>query len=133
MKRKYIILLFCALFSFSGCNFLEVDPELEGLKEEDVFSTYKNYRLYFDYVLTKDQSINKLNIHEGYPMFVDFNDRRFALVSTTDAADAGRLLRAQQEIKICKLGDETCSDFSFSSSRRPIALAMFKIIRIDFK
>ena len=130
MKRKYIILLFCALFSFSGCNFLEVDPELEGLKEEDVFSTYKNYRLYFDYVLTKDQSINKLNIHEGYPMFVDFNDRRFALVSTTDAADAGRLLRAQQEIKICKLSQETCSDFSFSSSRRPIALAMFKIIRI---
>ena len=64
MKRKYIILLFCALFSFSGCNFLEVDPELEGLKEEDVFSTYKNYRLYFDYILTKDQSINKLNIHE---------------------------------------------------------------------
>lgn len=130
MKRKYIILLFCALFSFSGCNFLEVDPELEGLKEEDVFSTYKNYRLYFDYILTKDQSINKLNIHEGYPMFVDFNDRRFALVSTTDAADAGRLLRAQQEIKICRLSDETCSDFSFSSSRRPIALAMFKIIRI---
>ena len=63
-------------------------------------------------------------------MFVDFNDRRFAFAATTDAADAGRLLRAQQEVKICKLSDETCSDFAFSSSRRPIALAMFKIIRI---
>ena len=130
MKKKFtIIALFCALFSFAGCNFLEVDPEL-GLTEEEVFSTYKNYRLYFDYVLTKDESINKLNIHEGYPMFVDFNDRRFAFSATTDAADAGRLLRAQQEVKICKLSDETCSDFAFSSSRRPIALAMFKIIRI---
>lgn len=130
MKRKYIILLFCALFSFAGCNFLEVDPELEGLKEEDVFSTYKNYRLYFDYILTTDQSINKLNIHEGYPMFVDFNDLRMALVSTTDAADAGRYLRAQKEIKICKLTDDTCNYLSFDSPRRPIALAMFKIIRI---
>lgn len=130
MKKKYtIIALFCALFSFTGCNFLDVDPEL-GLTEEDVFSTYKNYRLYFDYTLTKDQSINKLNIHEGYPLFVDFNDRRFAFSATTDAADAGRLLRAQQEIKICKLSDDTCENFSFTSSRRPIALAMFKIIRI---
>ena len=33
----------------SGCNYLDVDPEL-GLTEEDVFSTYKNYRLYFDYI-----------------------------------------------------------------------------------
>lgn len=130
MKKNFtIIALFCALFSFTGCNFLEVDPEL-GLTEEDVFSTYKNYRLYFDYAVYQDADVNKLNIHEGYPMFVDFNDRRFAFVSTTDAADAGRLLRAQQEIKICKLSDDTCENFSFTSSRRPIALAMFKIIRI---
>lgn len=130
MKKKFtIITLFCALLSCVSCNFLDVDPEL-GLTEEEVFSTYKNYCLYFDYTMHKDVSINKLNIHEGFPMFVDFNDRRFAFSATTDAADAGRLLRAQQEIKICKLAEETCGDFSFTSSKRPIALAMFKIIRI---
>lgn len=133
MKKKSIILtLFFALLSCVSCNFLEVDPEL-GLTEEDVFSTYKNYRLYFDYVMHKDPSVNKYNIHEGYPLYVDFNDRRFTLVATTDAADAGRLLRAQQEVKIGKLSQETCNDFTFttsSSNRRPIALAMFRIIRI---
>ena len=34
-----------------GCNWLDVDPEL-GLSDEDVFSTYKNYRQYFDYILS---------------------------------------------------------------------------------
>ena len=64
MKKKSIILtLFFALLSCVSCNFLEVDPEL-GLTEEDVFSTYKNYRLYFDYVMHKDPSVNKYNIHE---------------------------------------------------------------------
>lgn len=127
-KKNTIITLFCTLLSCVSCNFLEVDPEL-GLTEEDVFSTYKNYRLYFDYTMHKHSDINYLNIHEGYPMFVDFSNLRFAFSATTDAADAGRLLRAQKEIKNCKLTEATCNEFSFGSSR-PIAKAMFKIIRI---
>lgn len=133
MKKKLtIITLFCALFSLGSCNFLEVDPEL-GLTEEDVFSTYKNYRLYFDYVFYNDSDINTLNIHEGFPMYVDFNSCRFSFASTTDAADAGRLLRAQQEVKIGKLSQSTIGEFTFSSGRRPIVTAMFKIIRIANK
>ena len=121
--------MLCALLSCTSCNFLDVDPEL-GITEEEVFSTYKNYKLYFDYIYFKDSSVNKYNIHEAYPMFMDFNTRRFAFVSTTDAADAGRLLRAQTEIKIGKLSQETCSDFTAGSDYRPFVTAMFKIIRI---
>lgn len=121
--------MLCALLSCVSCNFLDVDPEL-GITEEEVFSTYKNYKLYFDYIYYKDSSINKWNIHEAYPMFMDFNTRRFAFVSTTDAADAGRLLRAQQEVKIGKLTQETCGDFAISSDYRPFFTAMFKVIRI---
>ena len=112
-----------------GCNWLDVDREL-GLSDEDVFSTYKNYCQYFDYIFTTETTYTPLNIHEGYPMYVDYNDRRFSLVSTTDAADAGRLLRAQQEVKIGKLSQETVSDFTFDAKRRPIAAAMFKIIHV---
>ena len=130
MKIRFrISILLCMMLSCVSCNFLDVDPEL-GITEEEVFSTYKNYKLYFDYIYFKDSSINGYNIHEAYPMFLDFNARRFAFVATTDAADAGRLLRAQQEVKIGKLSQETCGDFSFTTKYRPMALAMFKIIRI---
>jgi len=128
-KRFRISIVLCALLSCVSCNFLDVDPEL-GITEEEVFSTYKNYKLYFDYIYYKDSSINKWNIHEAYPMFIDFNTRRFAFVSTTDAADAGRLLRAQQQVKIGKITQETCGDFTISSDYRPFFTAMFKVIRI---
>ena len=123
MKTRSILMALTATVLLSGCNYLDVDPEL-GLTEEDVFSTYKNYRLYFDYIYSTNTDFTYQNIHEGFPLYVDFNDRRFTFASTTDMADAGRLLRAQQEVKICKLAQETCNDFSFSS-RRPIAMAMF--------
>ena len=119
----------CAMFSCVSCNFLNVDPEL-GITEDEVFSTYKNYKLYFDYIYFKDSSVNKYNIHEAYPMYMDFNTRRFAFVSATDAADAGRLLRAQQELKIGKLSQETCESFTIDSDYRPFLTAMFKVIRI---
>ena len=137
MKKKMtlVTVIFSAL-ALGGCSWLDVDPEL-GLTENDVFSTYKNYKLYFDYVFKNEGEVNVYNIREGFPLYVDFNSRRFSLVSTTDAADAGRLLRAQQEVKICNLSQETCNDFSFAnastggSAFRPIARAMFKIIRIS--
>ena len=133
-KRLHILVLAVALLAPS-CSYLDIDPEL-GITEKDVFSTYKNYKMYFDYVFKNEAAINVYNIHEGFPLYVDFNSLRFSLYSTTDAADAGRLLRAQQEVKICNLGQQTCNYFSFAnagtggSAYRPIARAMFKIIRI---
>ena len=136
MKKKlYIIILTLAALVTPTCSYLDIDPEL-GITENEVFSTYKNFKLYFDYVFKNEADINVYNIHEGFPLYVDFNSLRFNLYSTTDAADAGRLLRAQQELKICNLGQQTCNYFSFSnagtggSAYRPIARAMFKIIRI---
>lgn len=136
MKKKlYIIILMLAALVTPTCSYLDIDPEL-GITENEVFSTYKNFKLYFDYVFKNEADINVYNIHEGFPLYVDFNSLRFSLYSTTDAADAGRLLRAQQELKICNLGQQTCNYFSFSnagtggSAYRPIARAMFKIIRI---
>lgn len=137
MKKRLSILAVtaAALLAGGGCSYLDIDPEL-GLTEEDVFSTYKNFKLYFDHIFDNEGEINVYNIHEGFPLFVDFNSLRFSMDATTDAADAGRLLRAQQEVKICKLSQQTCNYFSFSnastggSAYRPIARAMFKIIRI---
>ncbi len=114
--------------SLQSCTgFLDVDPEL-GLTEEDVFTTYKNFTAYFDWAFDYDQK--KKNIYLAYPMWLDCNDRRFTFYSTTDAADTGRRIRAQSEIKICNLGQETCGDFAFNSSYAPIAKGMFAIIRI---
>ena len=129
MKRSRLFFLMISLLAVAGgCNWLDVDPEL-GLSDEDVFSTYKNYRQYFDYIFSTETEYTPKNIHEGYPMYVDYSDRRFSFVATTDAADAGRLLRAQQEVKIGKLSQETVHDFSFGGDR-PIAEAMFKIIHV---
>lgn len=130
MKRifKTFLLAIAGAALLCGCNFLDVNPEL-GLTEEDVFTTYKNYKLFFDTLWSDDGEFSKTNLREGFPMYVDFNDRRFVFATTTDAADAGRLLRPQTEIKICNLSQETCNDFSFGN-RRPIAKAMFKSIRI---
>ena len=137
MKKKFtLVTVILSALTLGGCSWLDVDPEL-GLTENDVFSTYKNFKLYFDYVFKNEGEINVYNIREGFPLYVDFNSLRFSLVSTTDAADAGRLLRAQQEVKICNLGQQTCNYFSFAnastggSAYRPIARAMFKIIRIS--
>ena len=126
--RLHTLVIVLGSLLLGGCKFLDVDPEL-GLTDQDVFSTYKNFSMYFGYIFSTNTDYTPLNIHESYPMYVDFNSRRFALVATTDAADAGRLLRAQQEVKIGKLSQETVNDFSFDGTR-PIAKAMFKIIHV---
>lgn len=120
------------MMSVSSCSsFLDVDPDL-GLTEDEVFTTYKNYTSYFDYIFGWEN--RSRNIYQAYPMFVNFNTRRFPFEATTDASDTGRRIRAQTEIKVCKLSQETCDDFTFGSynngAYNPLCLAMFKILRI---
>lgn len=127
-----------ALSAFS-CNFLNVDPEL-GLSEEDVFGTTKNFKAYFNTIFSDGADYTFRNIHEGFPLFVDWNRYRFALVSTTDAADAGRLIRSQTEFKACSMSDGVLESFTFcplasngtlkTSGDKPVGYAMFNIIRI---
>ena len=131
MRNKFrISVLLCMVLSCMSCNFLDVDPEL-GITEDEVFSTYKNYKLYFDYIYYKDSGINMLNLHAAYPMFVDFSDRRFAFVSTTDAADPGRFQNIRAfGIKNGQMIQETVESFTIDTKRRPFMTAMFKVIRI---
>lgn len=122
-----------------SCNFLDVDPEL-GLSEEDVFGTTKNFKAYFNTIYSDGADYTFRNIHEGFPLFVDWHRYRFAFVSTTDAADAGRLIRAQQEFKACNMSDGVLESFTFcplasdgtlkNAADKPVAYAMFNIIRI---
>lgn len=130
MKQTYNILrktagCLAAAAILTGCHFLDVDPEL-GLTDEDVFSTYTNFKMYFDYAFGSPDGIN---MTLGYPLHVDSHDKRFCFVSSTDAADCGRYLTVQQQVKTCNLSQDLCNDFSFGS-RRPIAKGMFRIIRI---
>lgn len=134
MRKNIFRTIACCLLGLSvqSCSdFLDVDPEL-GLTEDEVFSTYKNFTSYFDYVFSWDY--RSKNIYQAYPMWVDYNTRRFPFSATTDAADTGRRIRAQTEIKVCNLSQETCDDFTFGSYNNggynPLCLAMFKIIRI---
>lgn len=48
-KIKYSLLGVAAFFCVSGCNFLDVDPEL-GLSDEEVFGSYSSFRKYFDWI-----------------------------------------------------------------------------------
>ena len=53
MKKKIsrILLLAAIILPFAGCNYLDVDSEL-GLTEEDVFSTTKNFKAYFNTIFS---------------------------------------------------------------------------------
>ena len=129
MKRLFIFILTAAALLPCSCSYLDVSPDL-GITEDDVFTTYSNFKAFFNTVWTDNETYFKDNLHEGFPMFVDQNDRRFMMIATTDASDCGRLIRPQTEIKICNMSQETCNSFSFAPARRPIARAMFKSIRV---
>lgn len=125
--------------SAASCNYLDVDPEL-GLTEEDVFGTTKNFKAYFNNIFSDGSDYTFRNIHLGFPMYVDFNRYRFALVCTTDAADAGRYIRSTTEFKACSMSDGVLESFTFcpltdagllkSSADKPIGHAMYTILRI---
>lgn len=134
MKKTHKILLQTVLaalgaFSICSCTFLDVSPEL-GLTEEDVFSTYKNFKMYFDNAIT---SSDKIDIRGGYPLYLDGHERRWAYVSSTDAADCGRYITVQQQVKICNMSDDMVNYLTFNTAQRPTTVAMFRIIRIANK
>ena len=63
MRRifKTFVLPAACLFLTCSCNFLDVNPEL-GLTEDDVFTTYKNYKLFFDSIWSNDNDFAKVNL-----------------------------------------------------------------------
>lgn len=129
--KKPILLVLAALSTLvSACTFLDIDPET-GLDENQVFSTWDNYKAYFNNVYEGKSGDYHVNIKLGYPLYIDFNNRRFTWNALTDMCDAGRLLRAQQ-IKAGALGANV-TEWTTSTSRRPISYSMFRIIRVANK
>ncbi len=127
MKKIIYTILFALSFSLTSCNFLDIDPEA-GLDETQVFSTWDNYLAYFNNVYEGKEDDYNVNIKLTYPMYIDFNNRRFSWNSITDMCDTGRLIRAQQ-IKAGALG-ENAAEWTTTLSRRPISYSMFRMIRV---
>ena len=142
-KISRFFLALAITLPLAGCHYLDVDSEL-GLTEEDVFSTTKNFKAYFNTIFSDGASYTFRNIHCGYPIFIDWNRYRFTWACVTDAADAGRYIRSQYELKACNMTDGVLESFSFcplknlsngdvdlkTNADKPIAYAMFNIIRI---
>ncbi len=129
--KRLIILVFAACSTIvPACTFLDIDPET-GLDENQVFSTWDNFKAYFNNVYEGKSGDYNINIKLGYPLYIDFNNRRFTWNALTDMCDAGRLLRAQQ-IKGGALGANV-TEWTTSTSRRPISYSMFRIIRVANK
>lgn len=140
MKRKIltyisaVAVLFMA-FSFTGCNYLDVDPEL-GITEEEVFSTYTTANSFLSLAYDADGGKNKVNISLAYPLYMEFLQQFYcSWAATTDAADAGRLGVAQRNFKQGYLSQDIIIPFTFSTvtADKPIGTAMFGIIRIANK
>ena len=95
-KIKYCLIGAAAFIGVSGCNFLDVDPEL-GLSDEEVFGSYSNFRKYFDWIYESNGGKNMERILIAYPFYYDlFQQYAFSWYNTTDMSDAGRLGVTQQ-------------------------------------
>ena len=98
-KIKYSLLGVAAFFCVSGCNFLDVDPEL-GLSDEEVFGSYSSFRKYFDWIYESNGGKNMERIMIAYPFYYDlFQQYSFSWYNTTDIADAGKMGVTQQYFK----------------------------------
>ena len=131
-KIKYSLLGVAAFLGVSGCNFLDVDPEL-GLSDEEVFGSYSAFRKYFDWIYESNGGKNMERIHIAYPFYYDlFQQYAFSWYNTTDISDAGRMGVTQQYFKQGALTQDFLSKVTFDTGKadnKPIAKAMFSTIR----
>ena len=125
MKKAIISILSTLTLSVSGCNYLDINPEM-GLDEDQVFTVWDNFKSYYYNIYT-----TPTGIHCAYPLYLDMNARRYTWYQFTDLSDAGRLLRCQQ-IKSGTMG-ENAAEFTTSTAGRAISYSMFRIIRVANK
>ena len=131
-KIKYSLLGVAAFLGVSGCNFLDVDPEL-GLSDEEVFGSYSAFRKYFDWIYESNGGKNMERIMIAYPFYYDlFQQYSFSWYNTTDIADAGKMGVTQQYFKQGALTQDFLAKVTFDTGKadnKPIAKAMFSTIR----
>lgn len=136
--RQYFLIaaaLILTGFFAESCHYLDVDPEL-GITEEEVFSTYSNANTFLSVAYDAAQGQNKLNITLVSPLYLDLIQAFFfSWVATTDAADCGRLLYAQQNFKQGFLTQNIIKQFTngTATNDKPMITACFGVIRIASK
>lgn len=132
-KRNLIIFLWVILLPLfqTSCldDYLDKAPEA-GLTEDDVFSKYENFKLFFDAVYKgKNSSSQNVNIQTAYSLYFSFWDQKYTWDALTDMCDQGRIMESQT-IKAGQIGS-LVNKFTYDGARRPILLSMFTIIRIS--
>lgn len=140
MKNTFNNIALCFALAFfssllGACHYLDVDPEL-GITEEDAFSSTTNALSFIGLLYDANDGKNKVTYNLTYPFYCDMCQNAFCqMVATTDAADCGRLTVAQKNFKACNMTQAVLNLYTFSTVQadKPIANAMFKMIRVANK
>ena len=112
-------------------KYLDKAPE-SGLTEQEIFSKYDNFKLFFDAVYLGRKYFSDgwydFNIRTAYPLYFDYWDQKYTWEALTDAADQGRYMEGQT----FKSGNVAAfvNKFTYDGKRRPILESMFTDIRI---
>lgn len=134
--KKYIIIILLACGSLvlpTSClkEYLDKAPE-SGLTEQEIFSKYDNFKLFFDAVYEGRKYFSggwyDYNIKTAFPLYFNYWDQKYTWEGLTDAADQGRYMEGQT----FKAGNVAAfvNKFTYDGKRRPILESMFIDIRI---
>lgn len=133
--KKYILIFLLTGLSLvlpTSClkEYLDKAPE-QGLTDEQVFSKYDNFKLYFDAVYEGRKMFSggwyDYNIKTAHPLYFTFWDQKITWEGFTEAADQGRYQTAQT---FKQGGVPWIGMFTYDGKRRPVLESMFTDIRI---
>lgn len=136
MKKNILIFLLTGLSLVlpTSClkEYLDKAPE-QGLTDEQVFSKYDNFVLFFNAVYEGRKQFAgttwyDYNIKVAHPLYFDGWDQKYTWEVMTDAADGGRTM----ENTSLKTGAVSAfiNKFTYDGKRRPLLESMFMDIRI---
>jgi hypothetical protein len=137
MKKRIILLLVTgmSLMLTTSClkEYLNKAPE-SGLSDEQVFSKYANFKLFFDAVYDGRRYYSgswrdTWNIKALHPLYMDNWDQKYPLISTTDFSDNGRYMEGHAW-KSGNMSETIISKLCYDGARRPVLGAAFDDIRI---
>lgn len=121
----------------TSCSFLEdyLDKAPEsGMQENEVFSKYANFQLFFDAVYNGRRYYNNgwrdtWNYKSCTPFYIDEWDQKYCFNSTTDMCDQGRYMEGHAW-KSGNMSETIISKLCYDGSRRPTLGASYDGIRI---
>jgi hypothetical protein len=137
MKKRIILLMITgmSLMLTTSClkEYLDKAPE-SGLTDEQVFSKYANFKLFFDAVYDGRKYYSgsyrdTWNIKSLHPLYFDNWDQKYPLISTTDWSDNGRYMEGHAW-KSGNMSETIISKMCYDGARRPVLGAAFDDIRI---